>query len=638
MDGQNEPQLECDIVMKGGITSGVVYPRAAAHLAEKYRFRNVGGASAGAIAATFVAAAECGRNSGRNPSSFDQLAQVPTEMGAGLADLFQPSPKTKTLYDVLMAAVTPRPTTSSSAASSSAASAPTSVPAPAAPATPKSKLGLAKILAVAKALVKAELALVLSVALLSLAIPVAVLIYASVTGTLNWFLILLIALFGLIAALVITVVVVVGYTIFRALGALKDNEFGICDGHTQIFAETPPLTDYMTTQLNQLAGLDPNGAPLTIGDLWGAQAVADFRAAISDEKGFLELSPREQDRLRSGRVVDLEVMTTNLTLRRPYRFPFESRQFFFCERCFAKYFPSAVLERLVLSSTPVDDKPVSWTGPDGTRQSKMIVMDCPLHDGTRVRHFPLPPDVPVVVAARISLSFPALISAVPLCYVDYGREPEYVNIIVVWFSDGGIASNFPMNLFDSLWPTRPTFGIDLEKLDGVHGQQQTYLPTREEPRSYDITSMVEFLHGILDTMQNWVDTTQLSMSTYRKRVVEVRLDDEEGGINLKMPAPLIGKIAGLGEDAAKLLDNFDLETHQKMRFSTAMTLLDDQMAQLRASDQRGFRSVVEQAPAPLQSSAGDVLTLAGKWAAEGYPADDPHVPHPTPDLRMVPRE
>ena len=39
----------CDIVMKGGITSGVVYPPAICRLAEHYHFKNIGGTSAGAI-------------------------------------------------------------------------------------------------------------------------------------------------------------------------------------------------------------------------------------------------------------------------------------------------------------------------------------------------------------------------------------------------------------------------------------------------------------------------------------------------------------------------------------------------------------------------------------------------------------
>ena len=42
-------RLECDLVMRGGITSGIVYPRAIAKLAETYDFRSIGGTSAGAM-------------------------------------------------------------------------------------------------------------------------------------------------------------------------------------------------------------------------------------------------------------------------------------------------------------------------------------------------------------------------------------------------------------------------------------------------------------------------------------------------------------------------------------------------------------------------------------------------------------
>src|SRR4051812_14643124 len=45
-----DPKLCCDIVMKGGITSGVVYPGAVLKLAPLYRFKSIGGASAGGIA------------------------------------------------------------------------------------------------------------------------------------------------------------------------------------------------------------------------------------------------------------------------------------------------------------------------------------------------------------------------------------------------------------------------------------------------------------------------------------------------------------------------------------------------------------------------------------------------------------
>ena len=47
----------CDLVMKGGITSGVVFPRAIEELSESYDFKQIAGTSAGAIAAVMPAAA-----------------------------------------------------------------------------------------------------------------------------------------------------------------------------------------------------------------------------------------------------------------------------------------------------------------------------------------------------------------------------------------------------------------------------------------------------------------------------------------------------------------------------------------------------------------------------------------------------
>ena len=41
------PDKECDLIMQGGITSGVVYPPAVLKLAPRFRFRNIGGTSAG---------------------------------------------------------------------------------------------------------------------------------------------------------------------------------------------------------------------------------------------------------------------------------------------------------------------------------------------------------------------------------------------------------------------------------------------------------------------------------------------------------------------------------------------------------------------------------------------------------------
>ena len=83
--------------MKGGITSGIVYPLAACELARQYRFRSIGGSSAGAIGAVLVAAAEHGRDTG----GFRRLAEIPIKLGPHLGDLFTAGPSTATALAVL---------------------------------------------------------------------------------------------------------------------------------------------------------------------------------------------------------------------------------------------------------------------------------------------------------------------------------------------------------------------------------------------------------------------------------------------------------------------------------------------------------------------------------------------------------
>jgi hypothetical protein len=107
---------DCDVVMKGGITSGIVYPRLIVTLADKYRFRRIGGTSAGAIAATMTAAAEAGRRTetaGTAGRAMQQLGAIPDEIADHLHKLFQPAKNTESAFDVLMTSIRPgvsRPT------------------------------------------------------------------------------------------------------------------------------------------------------------------------------------------------------------------------------------------------------------------------------------------------------------------------------------------------------------------------------------------------------------------------------------------------------------------------------------------------------------------------------------------------
>jgi len=109
----NPSRLECDLVMKGGITSGVIYPRLVAKLSKTYNFRSIGGTSAGAIAAGAAAAAQLGVLSGARPDAFEELDRLPNLLGgpaAGakgsmLLNLFQPQQPFRRHFGLLTAAL-----------------------------------------------------------------------------------------------------------------------------------------------------------------------------------------------------------------------------------------------------------------------------------------------------------------------------------------------------------------------------------------------------------------------------------------------------------------------------------------------------------------------------------------------------
>ncbi len=163
----------------------------------------------------------------------------------------------------------------------------------------------------------------------------------------------------------------------------------------------------------------------------------------------------------------------------------------------------------------------------------------------------------------MSLSFPLLFAAVPLWAIDYEDPKGRRTFHRCMFSDGGICSNFPVHLFDGLIPLWPTFAIDLEaKLPGHKNMvflPKTYLEgiadrwMRFDQKTQTASRMGGFLMSIMSTMQNWKDNTLSRMAGVRDRVVRVRLTDDEGGMNLNMPPPVIQAVAARGGQAAQEL-------------------------------------------------------------------------------------
>ena len=94
----------CDVVMEGGVTSGIIYASAVVELAKSYRFHSIGGSSIGAFAAALTAAAEYRRRKG-SVQGFQLMANAPTEIAAEdeqgrtrLQRMFKPQQSTSRLY------------------------------------------------------------------------------------------------------------------------------------------------------------------------------------------------------------------------------------------------------------------------------------------------------------------------------------------------------------------------------------------------------------------------------------------------------------------------------------------------------------------------------------------------------------
>lgn len=651
------PRLECDIVMKGGITSGVVYPLAVCELAKTYRFRCIGGTSAGAIAAAATAAAELGRRNGGMDRGdgkdadhgFRELARLPAWLGGSeegadrshLFALFQPDGRTDALFDVATARLRGRGILGRLL----------------------TRFPGAALLGALPGLIAAAIGFGARPAA-----AVLVLVFGGV----------LLAAGGALA-------LPAWWLARRARRDLPANGFGLCSGNGPDVDDPtgmpPALTPWLAHLLNDLAGKPRADGPVTFGDL--AKAAPDGEPWV-----------------------DLRFMTTNLTHGRPYEFPLGSRLFYYDPDELAAYFPDWVMRGMNEAAREIKRATAGERDRRAARRAGEVDAtaapaargekpDRPLDEALvaeakarwdRLLPVPEPEDVPVVLGARLSLSFPALFSAVPLYAVDYTRvlydderAPERC-----WFSDGGICSNFPVHFFDSALPGRPTFGINLrpfpvdqaahptdqaknswlpgENSDG-HGEWFTRL---SEDGGW--TSLAGFLGMIVTTMQNWVDNTQLRVPGYRDRVAHVLLTASEGGLNLDMPAGTIRDLGTRGRLAAReLARRFDpvnvpadtpltWDNHRWVRFRSSMQLVDELLREIRdqyrAPDPGGrtYADLVARAPGqaptsyPLRSvkrarlveqalaDLGRLPFLNGK-----APLFEKGAPRPLPELRIRPR-
>jgi len=458
---------QCDLIMKGGITSGVVYPGAIVKLAQDYRLRSIGGSSAGAIAACFAAAAEYQRQErgGHDMTGFQAMSALAAELARKLKTLFQPSPRFRPLFALLIAGT--------------------------------SGQGMAGALL---HVLRWPLALSGAVAVLGLVL--------AIRADSLW-----LGVSVVLATLILLVAFVVWWLARLVLRDLPAADFGICPGITQPGHDDPALTDWMIRHIEDLAGRPQTGAPLTVGDLG-----------------------------RHG--ITLAAMTTDLSSGRPYQLPMLTNIHWFSLAEWQRLFPPHFLDALTAGHDPLDH------GQDAPAD----LYPLPARDA-----------FPVLLVARMSLSFPGLLQAVPLYRYDdqvrvvTARGETAGRISRCLFSDGGISSNFPIHFFDALLPRRPTFGIALGSYDPArHGDERTDLP-RHSVQSTDlpvipVRGLGDFMFAILNTAKDWQDRLQAMLPGYSERVVTVRLDDAtEGGMNLGMDEATIARLNGFGLEAGEKL-------------------------------------------------------------------------------------
>ena len=511
----------CDIVMKGGIASGVVYPLAAVELAKEHRFRNIGGTSAGAIAAAAVAAAEFGKQSGHNPGAYEEISELPRWLGTHLTSLFQPTRTMRPFFSMLLSGM--------------AGGIPAKLMAPLNGFPVAANLGLLP----GAAFVAAVFALDPGTAMKILATAV-----------------------GVLVLLPLGIFVAIAVSATWRLRRLPASGYGLCPGSDPGGkAATPPLTRWLADLLDRLAGMGPGQRPLTFGDLWRLKAP-------DGERG-----------------VNLQMMTTCLSQGRPYALPFEGdEELLFDPEEFRRLFPGRIVDHMV-----------DRAGGEADGKGRL----------------PLPPaeEMPVVVAARMSLSFPLLIAAVPL-YAWNHSWAGAPRLERCWFSDGGITSNFPVHFFDSPVPRWPTFAIDLvpltadRELSAVEGENVWLPRTNREgiaeawigwEEKSGFGQLAAFLQSIFRTAQNWIDNRQMRGPGYRDRIAHVRLAKDEGGMNLNMKRPAIERLAKRGESAAAQLGarfgpappadtELTWDNQRWLRYRAYMTLVEEQGEQA----QKGF--------------------------------------------------
>lgn len=501
----------CDVVLNGGVASGVVYPWALLKLARHYRFKCIGGNSVGAMAAAMAAAAEYGRCHGVE-DAFEPLRRMPlklaeTEGGkTKMLRLFQPSAPVRRLFDLFLIAVLPS----------------------------EARNGVAP---------GAMPALMSALRLYGFWLPLAVLVVLTIwvlaqskAGFVAGAVLFILGVAGAIGLALL----IVAWRFYRDLGALANNAYGLCTGRGQTSGDEG-LVEWLHQGIQRSAGRGRDDPPLTFADLWSAPRFGQAGPAPLPE-GLQPPNPG----------INLQMFTSNITQGRPVRLPLNdaNTRLYYHPAQWQAYFPPSILRALHQASSPY--RPASTSDPDPAAPSEdqRQLMD-------ELRELPSG-GMPIVVAARLSLCFPLLFSCVPVYAVDYEAPEGQRRMGRCLLSDGGLCTNFPVHLFDAAHPRWPTFALMLDRqLRNYQGQQRWLPKTNLEGRADNwlrfvpgaedegtqqrplLARLLGFAGGMVLTMKDWNDRVTGRLPHVRNRIIRLQLKSGEDQLNLAMPAATI---------------------------------------------------------------------------------------------------
>ncbi len=549
----------CDLVLTGGVTSAIAYPGVIFGLAQAYRFHSIGGSSSGAGSAALAAAAEFRRRHGSSEGfrlMLERTRQVAEEERGStrLRWLFQAEPGTRRLFDALLPAFV----------------------------GPERRGG-----ALVRGVARAYAAILLEVLAVALLVPLILGVCLGSSAGHGW----LFALFLVLLALG-------GWTLWQAIRSdilrLVEADFGLCSGLRPPDGgpdDPEPITPWLHHLIQDIAGL-PRDRPLTFEDL--ARAPGGPAEILRDASKPLEDS------------IGLEMYASNVTERRPQRLPQaeDEQDLYFVPRELRRLFPDEVVDAMKLQPRQPRASAIRQPKPghrDGDPYNKKPCDEL----------FWLLPRkrLPVLVAARMSVSFPLLFSAVPLW-----REDGSGLMRRLLIADGGLCSNFPIHLFDSPVPAWPTFGVALRDDDGaptrapgaapisvrvptsVHDRTGFHGPA-PGARQTPLQAAWSFGMDLFGTMKDWNDTLQAELPGVRERLAHVFVPPGVGGLNILMTARQIEALGEAGGEVARqFLQRYAIPApgaaqgagwreHRWMRFNVLAQCLRDISAGLARSAQ-----------------------------------------------------